>query len=115
LALSAAAVLAAVRFCGLSSFSSINRSCFFSAAISASVELADCALTREPTSAIAKAIATFALGVAIPIEAPSLQSELELHRKKRNFVREKQYTSSSDYDELITLQPDVIVHCDQRE
>src|SRR5246127_355186 len=86
LALSAAAVLAVVRFCSLSSFSSISRSCFFSAAISASAELADCALTREPTSVITKAIVTLALCVAIPIEAPSLQSELELYREKRNFV-----------------------------
>src|SRR4030081_2379019 len=58
----------------------------FALALAAAAELADCALTREPTSVITKAIVTFALCVAIPIEAPSLQSELELHRKKRNFV-----------------------------
>src|SRR5882762_3254940 len=86
LALAAAAVLAAVCFCSLSSFSSISRSCFFSTAISASVELADCALTCDPTNVMTIASAIFVLRVAKGIEAPSLQLGFELHRKKQIFV-----------------------------
>src|ERR1700688_1368448 len=86
LVLAATTVLAAVCFCSLSSFSSISRSCFFSAAISASVELADCAPTCDPTNVMTIASATFVLCVAKGIEAPSLQLGFELHRKKRIFV-----------------------------
>src|SRR6202795_4778956 len=86
LALAAATVLAVVCFCSRSSFSSISRSCFFSAAISTSVELADCALTCDPTNVMTTAIAIFVLCVAKAIEAPSLQLGFELHRKKRIFV-----------------------------
>src|SRR6478752_426021 len=84
LALAAATVLAAVCFCSLSSFSSISRSCFFSAAISASVELADCALASDPTNVMTIASAIFAICVAKGIEAPSLQ--LGFDQKKRIFV-----------------------------
>src|SRR5580704_10474948 len=81
LALAAATVLAAVCFCSLSSFSSISRSCFFSTAISASVELADCAMTCDPTNVMTIASAIFVLCVAKGIETPSLQLGFELHRK----------------------------------
>src|SRR5246500_5111361 len=86
LALAAVAVLAAVCFCSLSSFSSISRSCFFSPAISASVELADCAPTCDPANVMTIASAIFVLCVAKGIEGPSLQSGFEWHRKKRMFV-----------------------------
>src|SRR5580704_6427492 len=81
-----ALALAAVCFCSLSSFSSIRRSCFFSAAISVSVELADCAMTCDPTNVMTIASAIFVLCVAKGIEAPSSQFGFELHRKKRIFV-----------------------------
>src|ERR1700757_4126361 len=106
-ALAVATVLAAVCFCSLSSFSSISRSCFFSAAISASAELAvsrscffsaaisasaelaDCALTCHPTNVMIVASAIFVLCVAKDIKAPSLQLGFELRRKKRTFVHAK--------------------------
>src|SRR5262249_6955589 len=89
----AAEVLATVCFCSRSSFSSTSRSCFFRAAISSSVELADCALACETANVVTRAIAILVLCIATAMEAPSSWLEFEWCGKRWTILGARVYAA----------------------